>query len=161
MINSSSPITNNHYINPTFSFPSYSTLISKSNSDGSTRNYAITVSQTTITLDYLPSTFTSGFRSVSLAGLSLDPGSWHHIVVTAVGTVASFYVNGSFTGGQSLVGSIVDDPNRNILLGQLFPCKFQLVYLGEVKGGREREGRREREGENWEIFHPSLFSIFS
>ena len=110
----------------------YSTLISKSNSGGTTRNYAITVSHTTITLDYLPSTFTSdsGFRNVSLPGLSLDPGSWHHIVVTAVDTIASFYINGSFVGGQSLVGSIMDDPNRDILVGQLFTCKLPtLLFL--------------------------------
>ena len=58
-----------------------------------------------------------------MAGLSLDPGNWHHIAVTAVSTTASFYINGSFIGGQSLVGSVMDDPNRDILLGQLFPCK--------------------------------------
>ena len=102
----------------------HSTLISKSNLDGTTRNYAITINHMSITLDYLPSTFTSGFVSVSLTGLSLDPGSWHHVVVTTVGTFSSFYINGSFVGGQSLVGSVTDDPSRDILLGQLFPCKL-------------------------------------
>ena len=92
-----------------------------------------------------------------MTGLSLDPGSWHHIVVTAVGTVASFYVNGSFIGGQSLVGSIVDDPNRNILLGQLFPCKLFKFYLGEIEGWRERE---RDENNNWKIF-THLSSQFS
>ena len=122
--------------------PLYSTLISKSSSDGTTRNYAITISQTTITLDYLPSTFTSGFMSVSLTGLSLDSGSWHHIVITAVGTIASFYINGSFVGGQSLVGSVLDDSNREILLGQLFPCKLLkcCLFVCLFICLREREG---------------------
>lgn len=101
-----------------------STLISKSSSDGTIRNYAITITQSSITLDYLPSTMSSGFSSVSLTGLSLEAGRWHHIVVTAVSTRSSFYVNGSFVGGQTLLGSIVDSPNRDILLGQLFDGNF-------------------------------------
>lgn len=80
--------------------------------------------------------------SVSLTGLSLDSGSWHHIVITAVGTIASFYINGSFVGGQSLVGSVLDDSNREILLGQLFPCKLLkcCLFVCLFICLREREG---------------------
>ena len=112
-------------------------MISKSNSDGTTRNYAITVNQTTITLDYLPSSLTSGFQSVSLTGLSLEAGRWHHIVVTLVGMQASFYVNGSFIGGQTLVGSVVDSASRDILLGQLYPCKLLNDWLLKKDGVKE------------------------
>ena len=107
----------------------HSTLISKSSSDGTTRNYAITVSQTTITLDYLPNTLSSGFRSVSVTELTLDAERWHHIVVTVFDTQAAFYINGSFVGGQTLVGSIVDSLNRDILLGQLFACRLSLLCV--------------------------------
>ena len=88
------------------------------------------MNQSTITLDYLPSTMSSaGFSSVSLTGLSLEPGRWHHIAVTAVATQASFYVNGSFVGGLTLAGSIVDSPNRDVLLGQLVTCELFLPVL--------------------------------
>ena len=112
-----------------FSLSICRTLISKSSSDGTTRHYGITVNQTTLTLDYLPSTLASGFRSVSWTGLILDAERWHHILVTVFDTQASLYVNGSFVGGQALVGSIMDSSSRNVLLGQLYPCELYILVL--------------------------------
>ena len=61
-------------------------------------------------------------------------------MVTAVGTISSFYINGSFIGGQSLVGSIMDNTNRDILLGQLFPCKLLACpFVRSFVRGRGRE----------------------
>ena len=61
-----------------------------------------------------------------MTGLTLEPGSWHHIVVTVFATDASFYINGSFIGGLTLEGSITDSPSRDVLLGQLFPCELHV-----------------------------------
>ncbi len=110
------------------SFPR--TLLSKSSSDGLERNYVLTVSEQSISLDYLPSSLdvsilppgSERYRTISVGGLSLSPDYWHHIAVTVYQEDAAFYVNGSVINVQSLEGAMVDE-SRNVYLGQTIPCE--------------------------------------
>ena len=102
----------------------FRTLISKATSDGLERNYVLTVSESTISLDYLPDTLASGtqrYRNANVSSLTFDPTQWHHITVTVYAQDAVFYVNGSVVSVQALAGRIVDDVTRDVLLGQLAP----------------------------------------
>lgn len=83
-------------------------------------NYAITVSETSLTLNYLPASLSST-RSVIVDGLTLNPTHWHLVTVTVYDVDAVFYVNGSVVGVRALEGSIQDSSGRDVLLGQLSP----------------------------------------
>lgn len=84
-------------------------------------NYAISVSSANVTLTYTPSSDPPRGVSTSTTvdGLSLSHDYWHHVAVTVFDRDAIFYINGSIVGVMSLEGPIVDDPTRDIRLGQL------------------------------------------
>ncbi len=109
---------------------SHSTLISKSNSDSSERNYAVSISETSITLDYLhasvPPTNAQRFSTVSIEGANVlfDPTHWHLVTVTVYDVDAVFYVNESVVGVRVLNGRIQDTVMRDVLLGQLSPGEW-------------------------------------
>ncbi len=54
-----------------------------------------------------------------VGGLALDHAYWHHITLTVYREDAAIYVNGSVAGVMPLVGPIMDDPSRDIKLGQI------------------------------------------
>ena len=68
---------------------------------------------------YRPSSGGSGIQSFALDGINLDHRYWHHIALTVFQEDAAIYVNGSVAGVQALVGPIMDDPSRDIKLGQI------------------------------------------
>lgn len=121
---------------PHLTFAPCSTLISKSSSDGLERNYALTVSETSLTLDYLPQSLSSSgsqrYRSVVVDGLVLDASSWHHIAVTVFAEDAVFYVNGGVSGVRALEASIRDEATRTVLLGQLIQCESSGTFTVEI-----------------------------
>ncbi len=143
------PLTSDHLISL------LRTLLSKSSPDGLERNYVLTVSQTAITFDYLPSTLdvsslppgTERFRTASVGGLNLAPDYWHHVAVTVYREDAAFYVNGTVVSVQSLEGEMVD-ASRVVYLGQTIPCTSVLLTQGgEGRGGEGMgEGREGRMG---------------
>lgn len=85
-------------------------------------SYAIVISSSNITLIYIPST---GITSVSytIDGLSLDHRFWHHVAITVFADDAAFYINGTVVEAPRLQGSIVDEVNGNLKLGQMDTCK--------------------------------------
>lgn len=87
--------------------------------NGSEVNYAITVSESSIRLTYLPRTGGFVVTSVTVDDLDLDHAYWHHIAVTVYDNEAAVYVNGSVVGTPALVGPITDNPSRDIKLGQI------------------------------------------
>ena len=52
-------------------------------------------------------------------GLLLNPNYWHHLAVTIYDEDLAFYVNGTVVSVERLEGIIVDNPNRDIKLGQI------------------------------------------
>ena len=106
------------------------TLISKATVDGLERNYVLTVNQSSITFDYLPSTLDTSslppeaqrYASVFINGLSLHSAFWHHIAVTVYAEDAAFYVNGTVVTVQALEGEMVDEM-RAVFLGQTIDCE--------------------------------------
>lgn len=125
-----------HAVNKLSFFPA-STLLSKSSPDGLERNYVLTVSESTISLDYLPSTLDVSsllpgderYRTVSVDSLSLSPDYWHHIAVTVYREDAALYINGTVVSAKSLEGEMVDDSTRNVYLGQTIPCECMAQSL--------------------------------
>lgn len=111
------------------------TLISKATPDGLERNYVLTVNQSSIAFDYLPSTLdtsslppgTQRYRSVLINGLSLHSAFWHHIAVTVYAEDAAFYVNGTIVTVQALEGGMVDE-RRVVFLGQTIDCECTVVF---------------------------------
>ena len=99
------------------SFFTHRALISKELSNRRL-SFAIIISFLNITLTYLPSI---GMTSVSYTvdRLSLDHRYWHHLAVTIFANDAAFYVNGTVVEATSLQGSIVDEVNGNLKLGQI------------------------------------------
>lgn len=101
-------------------YPSiYRALVAKvGGASGSDINYAITVSSSSIILIYIP-TGSSDVRTFRVDNLDLSHTYWHHIAVTVFEEDAAFYVNGSVVGLQRLDGPIMDDPFRDVKLGQI------------------------------------------
>ena len=117
---------------PVLVFPR--TLVSKATPDGLERNYVLTVNQSSVTFDYLPSTLPPGaqrYRSVFISGLTLDPAYWHHIALTVFAEDFAFYVNGTVVAVLALEGRMVD-ARRSVFLGQTIDCES--IFLSEEKG---------------------------
>lgn len=72
---------------------------------------------------YLPSTGTTSV-SYTVQGLFLDHRYWHHLVVTVFAEDAAFYVNGTLVEATGLQGSIVDEDNGDLKLGQIDSRKY-------------------------------------
>lgn len=118
--------------------------MSKSSPDGLERNYVITISQNDITFDYLPDTLDTAslpagaqrYRTVSVSGLNLDPGYWHHIAVTVYDEDSAFYVNGTVVLVEPLEGRMVDDSTSGtVFLGQIFECEREQQLIMGGGGG--------------------------
>ena len=62
--------------------------------------------------------------TATVDGLALDSNAWHHVTVTTYAEDAVFYVNGSVVGVMRLEGPIVDNPSRDITLGQIATCEY-------------------------------------
>ena len=86
-------------------------------------NYAIAASKSSIVLYYL-----SSYSAGPVGSLSLTPGYWHHITVTAYQQDVSFYVNGTFVYAIGLGNSIVDQ-SGDILIGQGYGGKGLLLVF--------------------------------
>ena len=54
-----------------------------------------------------------------MSDLALDHTQWHHVAVTMFEEEAAVYVNGTVVGVMALEGPIMDDPGRDIKLGQI------------------------------------------
>lgn len=105
----------------------FSALIAKvGGADGTDVNYVVTVTSTSISLMYLPRTGGSGVRTLTRDGLDLSHAYWHHLAVTVFEEDAAFYINGSVVGVMALVGPILDNPLRDIKLGQISSREFKV-----------------------------------
>lgn len=86
-------------------------------------NYAVAASKSSIVLYYL-----SSYSAGPVGSLSLTPGYWHHITVTAYQQDVSFYVNGTFVYAVGLGSSVVDQ-SGDILIGQGYGGKVNYLLL--------------------------------
>ena len=115
------------------------TLVSKATPDGLERNYVLTVNQSSVTFDYLPSTLGTSslppgaqrYHSVFISGLTLDPAYWHHIALTVFAEDFAFYVNGTVVAVRALEGRMVD-VQRSVFLGQTIDCES--IFLSKEEG---------------------------
>jgi len=114
--------------NMLITFFNFRTLFSKFNDSVTTRYYTISVSQTSIKLDYHPQELQVAdgenmFRSVTAGTLEdIDLSIfWHHITVTVYMEDVTYYINGSVVSTSTLEAPIADGPGY--------------VYLGEVSSG--------------------------
>ena len=101
-------------------------MFSKSNDSAAIRYYTISISQTSIQLDYRPEGLQvadgeSLFRSVNSGILNIDLSFWHHITVTVYMEDVTYYINGSVVSTSTLEAPIADGPG--------------FVYLGEASPG--------------------------
>ena len=106
----------------TFNYFSFRTLFSKSNDSVAIRYYTISVSQTSIKLDYHPQGLQVNdgenmFRSVDSGILNVDFSFWQHVTVTVYMHDVAYYINGSVVSTSTLEAPIADGPG--------------FVYLGE------------------------------
>lgn len=102
-----------------------------SGEDGSDVNYAITVNSSSIRLTYLPRTGGFVVTSITVGNLDLNHAYWHHIAVTVYQEDAAIYVNGSVVGAMALLGPVMDDPSRDIKLGQIAASELETaMYSG-------------------------------
>jgi hypothetical protein len=96
-------------------------LLSKANADGTDRVYAISVTGSTLTFDYHPSSLISvGYSSLTVDSLSLLSNAWHHIAVTVYENDFALYVNGTVQRATSLTSSIFESDDT-VYLGQIAP----------------------------------------
>ena len=109
-------------------FFNFRTLFSKFNDSVATRYYTISVSQSSIKLDYHPQGLQVAdgenmFRSVNTGTLEdIDLSTfWHHITVTIYMEDVTYYINGSVVSTSTLEAPIADGPGY--------------VYLGEASPG--------------------------
>lgn len=101
----------------------HSALVAKV--EGTDINYAISVSSSSITLMYLPTSGGFGVHTFTLDSLDLNHAYWHHIALAVFEQDATFYVNGSVAGVTALVGPIMDDATRDVKLGQIASRKLR------------------------------------
>lgn len=102
----------------------FSTLISKSISDGTDRTYAVSITESSLTFDYHPSTLISGYSTLTVTdSVDLSSSYWHHIAVTVYQNDFALYINGTAVNATGLISSIPDS-TRMVYLGQIAPSKY-------------------------------------
>ena len=99
----------------------YSALISKASSDGLDRTYSVSVTETSVVFDYLPSNAESGFSTLVFSDLDLLSSFWHHVAVTVFEDDFALYINGTIEQASGLIAAIDDSSTDTVHLGQIAP----------------------------------------
>lgn len=111
----------------------FRTLFSKSNDSVGIRYYTISISQTSIRLDYHPQGLQvedgeNMFRSVNSDVLDIDTSYWHHITVTVYMEDVTYYINESVVSTSTLEAPIADGPG-SVYLGEASPGILHYKYF--------------------------------
>ena len=104
----------------------FRTLISKATNNGADRTYSLSVTETSVTFDYLPNTKNSGYSTVTMNNLELSSSFWHHIAIAIYEDDFGLYVNGTIAHATGLDGSIQESSNT-VFLGQISPSTSNAI----------------------------------